>query len=83
VLSPWWGGATHCQSKESYRIEKDSLIFNSGVMLCPNENVDQEQPGVQFYKMINGKRIIIKSIKGTPEKLEKIFNQSIWNSNDE
>lgn len=83
VLSAWWGGVTHCQEKMSYKIVGDSLEFYNGVIFCPKNNVDNEEAGVQFYTMKNGKRIVTKTIKGDASRTWQIFEKSIFNSKDD
>lgn len=83
IESAWWAGVVHCQEKMTYKISGDSLIFSSGVMFCPDGNVDGETAGIEFYKIEGEKRIVTKRIKGNSEKLWVVFHKSLWDSSDE
>jgi len=83
VLSAWWSGVVHCQSKMSYKITGDSLVFDMGVNYCPYDQEENLPATVEFYRYKNNKKIIIKIVNGNSEYLWDVFHNAIWNSKSE
>ena len=83
VLSAWWAGVVHCQSKMCYKIAGDSLIFDRVIDYCPIEDEKNNSAYVEHYTFKNNKRISLKTEKGNQEKMWTIFENAIWNSKDD
>ena len=82
VTSPWWSGVRHCQEKKAYKITGDSLTFYMGVYIC-GEEAYEGKPGLYYYKIENGKQVIIKKRKGNYNILWTKFEKALWNSKNE
>lgn len=80
IQSSWFSGAVHCQEKYKYTITGDSLAFDIGATFCPNEDDEGKTSTLEYYKMVNGKRIIIEIKKGKSGRLWRTFEKTLWNS---
>jgi hypothetical protein len=83
VFSAWWSGVTNPQEKMAYKISGDSLTFKEGVTYIPDEDSKGERGTVEFYGILDNKRIINKRIKGMSEKTFGIFTKALWDTSEE
>jgi hypothetical protein len=89
IESSWWAGnPSSSSSKEIYRIQKDSLSLIEGVSYGPQdekaaEDISGNRELLEYFTIRNGKRVTIKSIKGSAYKLQDVFEQTFWDSSDE
>jgi hypothetical protein len=82
IRSWWYGGATHCQTKEKYNMKGEHVVFDSGITYCPNDSTLGETGIIEYYKMNGEKKVITKTIPGKYDQLYKIFDSAFWNSKE-
>lgn len=80
IQSSWFSGVVHCQEKYKYNIVGDSLAFDMGVTFCPNDEDEGKTGTLEFYKMVNNKRVTIKKETGLSNNLWGKFDHTFWNS---
>ena len=80
VCSAWFSGPAHCQSKETYKIADDSLVFNLGIEYCPYENEKTPIQTIEYYIIKNGKYFTLKKIKSKHDNLYNTFATTFWDS---
>jgi len=79
IETSWYSSVVNCQTKETYIISGDSLIFNKGIEFCPPNSIkNNKQSTIEFYKMKGNKRITTKRIIGDSKKLWPKFNETFW-----
>jgi hypothetical protein len=83
IFASWWGGATSCQQKWSYRVKDYKLDFDRGIMFCPDANEPQGPASLTYFKIINDKYETIKVIDGEWDRLWHTFESAIWNSEED
>ena len=83
VRSAWWGGVTQEQNKRTYTVSGDNLIFKDGVTYEPDEKINGGLGTIEFYKLENGKRVIIKKTTGNSRKTGAIFTAALWDTSDQ
>lgn len=83
IQSSWFSGAVHCQDKKKYDVTGNSLTFNMGVTFCPNEDDEGKTGTLELYKLVNGKRVTVKSESGESGKLWSEFDRTFWNSEND
>jgi hypothetical protein len=79
IKSWWYAGTTFCQEKKKYKIIKDSLSLEIGILYCPDEDNPSQKTTVQFFNNLG----IIKTIIGHPDTLSIFFQKSLWDSSEE
>lgn len=82
VFSSWWGSANHPQEKMSYKIAGDSLVFEEGVTYLPDETSQGERGTVEFYRMKNEERIVLKKVSGNSDRTFAVFEKALWYSGE-
>jgi len=73
-----WYGPIGCKWKEKYSIVADSLSLEMGISICHDNN--KKSKTLEYYKIINNKKVSVKKITGSASKLWPIFNLALWNS---
>ncbi len=83
VRAPWWSGSVHPQDKMTYSLVGDSVALKEGVVYTPTESTQGATATVEFYSMQGTHRIVSKKVKGNADRLYKIFEKALWDSEDE
>ena len=79
VRSHTIGGMFTCSSKMRYRVVGEILKFDLGAEICPY-GIQQKTASLRYYTMKNEEEITIKLIKGSFEKIDKLYTKAIWDS---
>jgi hypothetical protein len=82
IQSSWFGSAMNCSRKEIYSISGDSIIFKSGISICPDQD-KATKATLTYYEMKNGERVPLKTLMGEPGTLWESFDNTFWNSQND
>lgn len=67
-----------CQYKMRYKIRGYNLIFDLGVSICPSKQNPLKSGTIKFYKVIKGREVTTKIIRGKPAVISRIFEKALW-----
>ena len=67
-----------CQYKMRYKISGHNLIFDLGVSICPDKQNPLKSGTIKFYKIIKGREVTTKIIRGKRAVISRIFDKALW-----
>jgi hypothetical protein len=78
IRSAWWGGVTSAQTKELYEFSGDSLRLKEGITYVPDVAAENGKEHLETYKILNGKKMIVKNQFGSSGNLWNKFYTMLW-----
>jgi hypothetical protein len=61
-----------------YKISGYNLIFDLGVSICPDKQNPLKSGTIKFYKVIKGREVTTKIIRGKRAVISRIFDKALW-----
>lgn len=75
VVAGFFSGTVHCQEKQAYRIDDDSLVFEAGAEYCPDDKFQRAT-----LTIFSKDRRVISSTKGRVPVIWQRFERAVWDS---